>query len=543
MKQTLQSYFHASAMKDAGRPALHIAGKYFSYRELAEGSQRVSKFLRGQLRGEGQHCIGILCEKSFSAYAGLLGAMESGNIYVPLNPKLPLNRLEYIAKLAQIKALVVDSGSVAKAAQLPGLLGRELPVFLPENETVPVELQKFAAFAKTYPADGTSDDAGQIGNEAQIAYLLFTSGTTGTPKGVPVTHANAAACIEAVNEHFVFHNTDRFTQFSELSFDVSIADIFLCWKAGACLYVPAFTDLMMPGQFAERHKLTVWSSVPTLANNLRALGGLKPNSLASLRISYFCGEALPAALTREWQAAAAAGIIVNFYGPTEAAIFSTFYVYDKLRPPAEDIVPLGTPLTGFRCRISGEDPAGPDTETGELLLAGPQVVAGYLNNETATRKAFIRLPGDAGGTTWYRTGDRVSRNGQGEFLFHGRCDRQVKIRGYRVELDEIEAVLRRVTDADLVAVIPVYAKDGRCEDIVAFHDSDLEDEEHLKRQCGAHLPVYMLPRRITRLEEFPRSANGKLDYQRLAGFANGTPAAQKPAENLMTNQTIPGVAA
>ena len=169
--------------------------------------------------------------------------------------------------------------------------------------------------------------------------------------------------------------------------------------------------------------------MPTLANNLRALGGLKPNSLASLRISNFCGEALPAALTREWQAAAPAGVIVNFYGPTEAAIFSTFYVYDQSRPPAEDIVPLGTPLTGFRCRISGEGSATAVAETGELLLAGPEVVAGYLNNETATRKVFIRLPDDANVNVWYRTGDRVSRNQQGELIFHGRCDRQVKIRG------------------------------------------------------------------------------------------------------------------
>jgi D-alanine--poly(phosphoribitol) ligase subunit 1 len=348
MKKTLPSYFFASAARDAELPALHVGGKYFSYRQLRHASRQISKFLRLRLDGR-QRCVGVLCEKSFSACAGPLGAMDSGNIYVPLNPKLPLNRLEYIARVAQISALVVDPRSVGKAAQLLELLGKPLVTFLPENENVPAELQKYSVISQSV-IDATGDepsDAAPAARGPDYAYLLFTSGTTGTPKGVPVTHENASACIEAVCRRFEFHSADRFTQFSELSFDVSLADIFLCWKAGACLYIPSFAELMTPVQFAARHQLTVWSSVPTLANNQRALGALKPNSLSSLRLTYFCGEALPAALTKEWQAAAPSGVIVNFYGPTEAAIFSTFYVYEPQRPPAEDIVPLGAPLAGF----------------------------------------------------------------------------------------------------------------------------------------------------------------------------------------------------
>ena len=330
---------------------------------------------------------------------------------------------------------------------------------------------------------------------------------------------------------FEFHNADRFTQFSELSFDVSIADIFLCWKAGACLYIPPFAELMSPVEFTARHQLTVWSSVPTLANNVRALGALKPHSLSSLRVSYFCGEALPAALTRQWQEAAPACVIINFYGPTEAAIFSTFYVYDQRSFPAEDIVPLGRPLSGFQSRILHEDSA--PEGVGELLLAGPQVVTGYWNNEAATKKAFVQLPDDEqSGRVWYRTGDRVSLNRQNDFIFHGRCDRQVKMRGYRIELDEVEAVIRRVTDADLVAVIPVYAKDGRCEDIVAFCDNGFATEDEIKQRCSVFLPAYMVPRRIIRLEEFPRSANGKLDYQLLATYLDGSHLAMQQAQKI-----------
>src|SRR5580692_7842346 len=234
MTRTLHSYFDESASRDGARPALHVGGKYYSYQELRHVSQKVSRFLRASLRGDGQHCIGILSEKGLPAYAGLLGAMDSGNIYVPLNPKLPLNRLEDIANLARVKALIVDSSSVSIASQLLELIGKDVPIFLPDTVEIPSELLKYAGVSQT--SGNLSGAVEPVDASPNYAYLLFTSGTTGSPKGVPVTHENPAACIEAVCEHFDFHSSDRFTQFSELSFDVSIADIFLCWKAGACLY-------------------------------------------------------------------------------------------------------------------------------------------------------------------------------------------------------------------------------------------------------------------------------------------------------------------
>ena len=175
-----------------------FGGKYYSYQELRHLSQSVSRFLRSNLRGAGQHCIGILSEKGLSAYAGLLGAMDSGNIYVPLNPKLPLNRLEYIANVAGIKALIVDPRSVSTASQLLELFGRDLPIFLPDTGEIPPELRKYAAVSQM-PGELPSPP-GRL-KPARITPICFSlPAPPARPKACPSPTKTPLACIEAVCE-------------------------------------------------------------------------------------------------------------------------------------------------------------------------------------------------------------------------------------------------------------------------------------------------------------------------------------------------------
>lgn len=515
---TLYSYFEESALKYPARPALRIGERVWAYRQLRASSDALSAAMQSaRLSGEN---VGVLCRKSLSAYAGLLGIMGSGNTYVPLNPSFPVERLLAIAAEAELAAIIVDPSSLEKGTELLARRSRSMIVLLPEVAEVPAGLRRtghhsIATAERLQPVSGGLGRAGGGAPEAAAtAYLLFTSGSTGRPKGVPVTHANARACIEATHQQFPLHAADRLAQFGELGFDVSIAEIFLCWKAGGCLVAPSPRDLLMPLRFVNENSITVWSSVPTLANNLKILGLLKPGAMPSIRLTLFCGEALPSALARAWQGVAPTGRIVNLYGPTEATIFSTWYVFDAGAGEVGDIVPIGRPLEGLEVHIDplAEAPTGAGEAIGELLLSGPQVVAGYWRNPEATANAFVRLAGDEGRPRiWYRTGDLVAHHPRLGLLFKGRRDHQIKLRGYRIELQEIESVLRRVTGADVVAVVPQGVRDGRAEELVAYCSSPLNERE-AKLHCAKYLPPYMVPHRIVYRAVFPRNDNGKVDY-------------------------------
>lgn len=499
----LDSYFDESAARYPDRPAVRAGAASSSYAALRDRKRETAARLRAQGLGDLGATIGLLAEKGAGAYAALLGIMESGNVYVPLSPRSPRARLQAMIEEARLSALIVDAASAAGAVDLLATSARR-PLLIPADPDAAAIIGRREA-----PPEPPSDRARRP--DASYAYLLFTSGSTGTPKGVGITHANGRALIDALSAEIELDPEDRCTQFAELTFDFSIGELFLCWQAGGCVFVPSYPETLMPLSFVERHRLTVWSSVPTLANNLKVLNALRPGVFAPLRWSLFCGEALPAQLAEAWQVAAPACRIVNLYGPTEATVFATRYFYDPSAPPAAQIVPLGRPLASVRTFV--------EADTGELLLAGPQVAPGYWRDPAATARSFVTLPGDPDGLVWYRTGDRAGLDEHANLTFLGRCDDQVKVRGRRVELREIEGVLRRVTAADLVAVVPIHASNGLCEDVVAYLNDPGATEDEMRTRCRAHLPEYMVPRRIFVVEALPLNSSGKVDHRALAARA------------------------
>jgi D-alanine--poly(phosphoribitol) ligase subunit 1 len=516
--RTLDTFFSESVQRWPDRPALYVRGKSWSYAQVDAESRRLEHGLALAGFSGLWRNIGLLYARSLSSYAAVIAIMRSGNVYVPLNPSLPEERLIKIIQDAGIALLIIDTDEGIPAGVINALQGvtcvRTLQIGDRSNarlESMPHEWRSSCepTAEKETP---TTHDAGPL------AYIMYTSGSTGTPKGVAISHPSACSCIKSLHELAQTTQEDRFTQFSALSFDVSISDMFLCWKSGGALYVPTSSEALVPLSFVTAHGITVWSSVPSLANILLRLRLLTHNALPQLRLSMFAGEGLPLELAQAWAAAAPQSRILNLYGPTEVTIFATYHWYPTPGTAYAGILPIGRPFPTMRCLIMRDNqPVEQEDEPGELWMAGDQLATKYWNNTAATEYAFVRYPSEAGaGEVWYRTGDIVSYRHEVGYLFHGRADRQIKLHGYRVELQEIESALREEIGCAFVAVVPVRDGAGMWEKLIAYCDRIDAEEPGIKARCTRRLPRYMVPDRIVKLDDFPLGAHGKIDYLALA---------------------------
>jgi acyl-coenzyme A synthetase/AMP-(fatty) acid ligase len=289
--------------------------------------------------------------------------------------------------------------------------------------------------------------------------------------------------------------------------------MFVAWRSGACVCCPTQKQMIKPGAFINGARLTAWFSVPSTAIFMRRLGELKSGLYPHLRLSLFCGEALPIDIVRDWSLAAPNSIIENIYGPTELTIGCTAYRWDDRTSPDEceqGIVPIGEPFEDMEALIVDEELKEVATGCeGELVVTGPQLSQGYWGDEEKTKRAFVSLAGR--NAIYYRTGDRVHRSVPGKPLTYlGRLDNQIKVLGHRVELGEVEAVVRSIAGADAVVAIG-WPSASNAEAIELFVEGNNLDTEQLSRELKTKLPTYMIPRKIWVLEELPLTPNGKFD--------------------------------
>jgi len=517
--------FLDSAERFASREALVVDDKSLSYKELRGRAAAIARTILDR-ELESFPLAAILASRSVTAYAGVLGILGSGKGYVPLNPKFPVDRTRKMLALSGSRVLVVGREALG---QLPGLLpetDRTLTVVLPDLDDAADLCAAFPQhrFVSSKQIAGGAGFAFDIEvDSAAVAYLLFTSGSTGEPKGVPIHHSNVRSYIEYISNRYEVNERDRVSQEFDMTFDLSVHDMFVCWERGACLFSVPEKSVMLPAKFIRDHALTMWFSVPSLVALLSNMRLLQPKCFPSLRFSLFCGEPLTATHAQDWQEAAPNSIVENLYGPTETTIAVSHYRWDPSKSPQEclnGIVPIGWPFAGQQCRVADHE-RGKVSETGELCLAGSQVTDGYWNNPEKTRCQFVRFP-ETGGTLWYRTGDLVKRGENGCLYYLGRIDHQVKIRGYRVELQEIEVVLRKTSKAEQVVAVPWPVADGSADGVVAFiSGASSLDDLHILNRCREALPDYMVPRRIYRLEEMPLNDNRKVDRKKLVKLLEG----------------------
>jgi amino acid adenylation domain-containing protein len=512
--------FLRSACEFPQRPALEVANRVVSYSDLQQRAFQLAATLQKYELSNQPPLTAVFGYRSVTAFAGIQAVLLRGHGYVPLNRTFPPERTKLMLERSGCRALVVDELSAAQLPRVLESLSNKLLILMPD-EPDPHE------FAARWPqhefVGGNRLENGNgyvpvTGSPDDIAYLLFTSGSTGTPKGVMVSHGNVRSYLEYIVPSYGICETDKCSQTFDLTFDLSVHDMFVTWERGACLCCPSQKTLIKPGGFIVDSNLTTWFSVPSTAVFMKKLGLLKPDMYPNLRLSLFCGEGLPVDIVKAWAEAAPNSTIENLYGPTEATIACAAYRWDRNGSAQEaelGLVPIGEPFPHMEALILDDNLVQVPLGTpGELLVSGPQVALGYWRDAEKTARSFVVPPGHA--KTYYRTGDRVRLPADGKPLMYlGRVDNQIKVLGHRVELGEVEAALREESGVDGAIAVGWPISPTGAAGIEAFLQTEYADISPLREKLTKRLPSYMVPRNIHLVGKIPLNSNGKFDRRAL----------------------------
>ena len=513
------SNFAEQAHMSPNSLAVQVGKEQISYGELASVAGRIASYVQPHLKTKR---IGVLGSRSITAYVGIIAAGWAGAAYVPLNLKWPEQRLVDLFDELQLDALIVDHNgaklmSKAVLAHAPNLIFR------------PHDAVTFAGGIGFDAVDALPMERPAQRDSSELAYIMFTSGSTGMPKGVMVSVGAVRAYLDDAEKWTDLDHDDRFAEAHDITFDLSVHNMIMAWKSGAALYVMSALDMMAPHAFIRRHHITAWLSVPTIINNLRRGGRLKAGQLPSLRHSLFCGEPLSEVTALAWAEAAPNSIVENIYGPTECTIACTRQTIVDPLPvtPERQMVSIGLPFEKVDVAIWGQDRNPLDTnQVGEIMLAGPQLAEGYLNAPQKTAKAFETV----NGKRWYHTGDLGYRDAEGLFHHMGRIDNQIKMKGNRIELEEVETHLRRACGTPLSAVVAWPILEGIPQGLVGFTTASDKSEAEIQNVMKETLPEYMVPARIVVCEDLPRNTSDKIDRGSLRAMLDA-PSLETPVAN------------
>lgn len=489
------------------RLALWIGGVEYSYRALFDTACTLAAELQRTTAADAS--IGILGQQSFSSYVGILAAMLCGRPYVPVNPFEPYERQRMTFEIAPPAVLICDPATQEVAARHQSELDGAPAIYIADGVA---EIRKLPDQA--VPSVGL-DTFSPTGTLDSSTYILFTSGTTGKPKGVRILQRNVLAYMEAIGKIMPLRPDDRCTQLFALTFDLSVHDTFYTWLSGASVWVMLMEDQLDRLAFVRKHGITSWYSVPVTAANAQRLGQIRPNAAPTIRYSSFCGEALPTSVALAWQEACPNAKIFNLYGPTEATLSLTYCEFDPNSSMVDSLtVPIGRAQHGqFAIAVDEKGMPVPPGAEGELMLGGSQVSPGYTNNPEANATRFFETEiGNSGKQRWYRTGDWVLNDPEHGLVFKRRMDDQMKVGGYRVEMQEIEAVLREASGTPTVAVVPWQLNGvGGANAVVGFVCGSDVPHKDIIRRCQDFLPKPLVPRKLIDLEDMPTNASGKID--------------------------------
>jgi amino acid adenylation domain-containing protein len=521
MEYLLQHLLAKAAREFPDKTAVICGGESVTYRELDELADKLAATLleNGMRRGDR---VGIYMNKSVASVISIHGILKTGAIYVPLDPNAPPARLAYIIQNCGIRCLVASTRKArAIGAMFPEGNPLQLVVLTDNSEFVPAGLTvkaiRWSDVTDRKPTAATTN----LSIETDLAYILYTSGSTGVPKGVMISHLNSLTFVNWAHDTIEVNSEDRVSNHAPLHFDLSIFDIFATIKAGATLVI--VPDGLSPfpirlAQWIEEQRISIWYSVPSVLSMMVLYGELERRQFSTLRTIVFAGEVFPVKYLRKLMKLIPHADYYNLYGPTETNVI-TWYKVPRIASRQVKPIPIGKACANtevFALTEDGQIVTRPG-QTGELFARGSSVAQGYWGDVEKTKGSIIPNPLQPNfRENIYNTGDLVTLDQEGNYLFLGRRDHMIKSRGYRIELGEIETVLYnhpQVKEAVVVAV-PDDVVGNRIKAFVVLSDNHVGSAE-LQGFCLKRIPKYMVPETIELRKELPKTSTGKIDRSTL----------------------------
>jgi amino acid adenylation domain-containing protein len=470
--------------------AFCINEKFYSYYDFAQNISKIRKAL--QSLGMESNNIGLIANDDIETYASIFAIWLEGLAYVPIHPHQPVERSLEIISQADIN-LVINSSN------------NNLFSTVRTIESTRLEFDEFIL-----QPEPTPDNA--------LAYILFTSGSTGKPKGVPITRGNVGNFIKSFWEvGFKIDQNDRCLQCFDLTFDVSVQSFLVPLTKGACTYTIPHNQIKYSYVYGllEEHKLTFGAMAPSMIRYLRPY--FEEINVPSMRLNILTAEASPVNLVTEWSRCIPNSEIYDFYGPTEATIYCTYYKFIKkgINKHLNGMMSIGKAMSGLTAIILDE--AGNILRTnqkGELCISGNQLTPGYWNNPEKNKESFFEREWEGTIRRFYRTGDSCYLDKEGDIMYSGRLDFQVKIQGYRIELGEIEYHALEYLQGQNAVAVSFENKTGNTE-IALFVEGELTDPNVLLEYLKSKMPYYMVPTKILLNKKIPLNSNGKIDRNML----------------------------
>jgi amino acid adenylation domain-containing protein len=470
--------------------AFYIAEKFYTYNEFARHISKIRKALNSS--NHRSKNIGLVANDDIETYASIFSIWFEGFVYVPLHPQQPVERNLEIISQAEID-LVICSGDYNLFSNVQTIFSSALK--FEELNLVP---------------ESIPDDA--------LAYILFTSGSTGKPKGVPIMRGNIGAFMRSFSEvGFKINHADRCLQCFDLTFDVSVQSYLIPLTNGACTYTIPHDQIKYSYVYGllEDHQLTFGAMAPSMIRYLRPY--FEEINVPSMRYNILTAEASPLDLVTEWSKCIPNSEIYDFYGPTEATIYCTYYKINKkgINKHLNGMLSIGKAMSGLTAIIIDEDGnIQGSNQKGQLCISGDQLTPGYWKYPDKTAESFFEKEWEGTIKRFYKTGDSCFIDNEGDIMYAGRLDYQVKIQGFRIELSEIEYHTRECLKGQNAVAVAFENKTGNTE-IALFVEDEKADSIALLVYLKSKMPSYMIPSKIYYNKKFPLNSNGKTDRNML----------------------------